>query len=335
MYKIKEYNIYKLKVGDKYSTCPICSNNRRKKHQKCMMLDWETGIGTCQHCGEVIQLHSYKKRYAEKVNYKKPIPNKPSIKIDYIDEDLVLQTLRNYSRNNFVQFLIKVFGTETAKAIVNTYQIGTSKQFGNSTVFWQKDSRNKIRTGKIIAYNINGKRIKEPYNKVLWAHKLLGQEKYNLKQCLYGQHLINQNKPIFIVEGEKTASICFGFYPQYTWLSVGGKNNFNIRLLSALKGKEISVFPDSDAYHLWLDKGQEISKVLNMKIHISDLLENTASLSEKQEGYDIADYLVKHSLSQKQNSISKKRVNKCTHISEILDEFINTFGQRQPKIKPK
>lgn len=38
------------------------------------MLDWERGLGTCQHCGEVIQLHTYKKkdRHIQRV-YAKPI----------------------------------------------------------------------------------------------------------------------------------------------------------------------------------------------------------------------------------------------------------------------
>jgi twinkle protein len=58
-FKIKDYNIYKLDSTAKKSTCPICSENRKKKSQKCMMLDWERGLGTCQHCGEVLQLHTY------------------------------------------------------------------------------------------------------------------------------------------------------------------------------------------------------------------------------------------------------------------------------------
>ena len=70
-YKIKDYNIYKLDTSAKKSTCPICSESRKKKTQKCMMLDWERGLGTCQHCGEVIQLHTYEKE--ENYMYVMPI----------------------------------------------------------------------------------------------------------------------------------------------------------------------------------------------------------------------------------------------------------------------
>lgn len=72
-FEIEEYNQYNLQDGTKYSTCPLCSQHRKPKNQKekCLMLDWERGLGTCQHCGEVIQLHTYKKRKEVK-EYKRP-----------------------------------------------------------------------------------------------------------------------------------------------------------------------------------------------------------------------------------------------------------------------
>ena len=60
-YEIEQYNVYKLDTKDKKSTCPKCSHERKKKTQKCLMLDWSRGLGTCQHCGEILQLHSYRK----------------------------------------------------------------------------------------------------------------------------------------------------------------------------------------------------------------------------------------------------------------------------------
>ncbi|QDP52658.1 MAG: putative bifunctional DNA primase/polymerase [Prokaryotic dsDNA virus sp.] len=60
-YEIKDYNIFKLDTRAKKSTCPKCSHTRKKKSQKCLMLDWDRGLGTCQHCGEVLQLHTYEK----------------------------------------------------------------------------------------------------------------------------------------------------------------------------------------------------------------------------------------------------------------------------------
>jgi len=75
-YKIKDYNIYKLDTRAKKSTCPVCSEGRKKKSQKCLMLDWERGLGTCQHCGEVLQLHTYEKETQSNYTYTKPYVKK-------------------------------------------------------------------------------------------------------------------------------------------------------------------------------------------------------------------------------------------------------------------
>ena len=53
-FKIKTYNQYGFKQDAKTDTCPICSENRKKKKDKCVMLDWERGLATCQHCGNVL-----------------------------------------------------------------------------------------------------------------------------------------------------------------------------------------------------------------------------------------------------------------------------------------
>ena len=64
-FKIKNYNQYGFKANVKTSVCPVCSENRKKKKDKCVMLDWERGLATCQHCGVVLQMHEYMKTNQE------------------------------------------------------------------------------------------------------------------------------------------------------------------------------------------------------------------------------------------------------------------------------
>jgi hypothetical protein len=45
---IEKYNQYNLPEDKKTSTCPICSQHRKKKTDKCLMIDWIIGIATCQ-----------------------------------------------------------------------------------------------------------------------------------------------------------------------------------------------------------------------------------------------------------------------------------------------
>ena len=60
-FQIEQFNQYDLKVGAQVSTCPKCSHERKKKKDKCASLDWKTGIGSCHHCSETFQLHTFKK----------------------------------------------------------------------------------------------------------------------------------------------------------------------------------------------------------------------------------------------------------------------------------
>lgn len=72
-FEIDQFNVHGIEPNARVSTCPKCSHNRKKKTQKCLMLDWDRGLGTCQHCGEIIQLHTYKKTDDEKM-YERPEP---------------------------------------------------------------------------------------------------------------------------------------------------------------------------------------------------------------------------------------------------------------------
>ena len=70
-FEIEQFNVYSIPTKAKTSTCPKCSEHRKKKTDKCMSVYWDTGLGQCNHCGETIQLHTYKKRLNIK-NYIRP-----------------------------------------------------------------------------------------------------------------------------------------------------------------------------------------------------------------------------------------------------------------------
>jgi twinkle protein len=70
-FEIEKFNVYGFDENHKTSTCPKCSEHRKKKKDKCLSLFWDTGLGKCNHCGELIQLHTYKSTIDEVV-YEKP-----------------------------------------------------------------------------------------------------------------------------------------------------------------------------------------------------------------------------------------------------------------------
>jgi len=161
------------------------------------------------------------------------------------------------------------------------------------TVFWQIDTQGKIRTGKIMLYSpTTGKRIKKPFNHISWVHKALKQPEFELKQCLFGEHLlIDKTKPVAIVESEKTAVIASVYLPQFIWLAVGSLTNLNAEKCNILKGRTVTLFPDLNGFDKWSSKAKELSHLANFIV--SDLLERKATEAEKQQGFDLADYLIK------------------------------------------
>ena len=224
----------------------------------------------------------------------KTSPMKPKrINISYIDAGIFKRSLANYENNNFIHFLISKFGENIAIELIEKYFIGTSKKWKGSTVFYQIDIEGKIRAGKIMLYDVTtGKRVKEPHDHITWLHSLLKLPDFSLSQALFGIHLIkHRSMSIAIAESEKTAIIASIYLPQFIWLATGGKLNLKADLFRNLQNRKVVFFPDLKCFDLWTEK----AKSLGLKNYtISDLLESKANDTEKAQGLDIADYLLKY-----------------------------------------
>lgn len=286
--------------------CPSC-NERDKTFSR--YIDTETGqylspsVGRCNresNCGH----HYTPKQYFQdnsilfdKPQYKaykpRPVTSQPK-PVSFIPFEILKASLSVHETNHFVLFLVELFGAEIASELVNSYFIATSKLWKGATVFWQIDAEGKIRTGKIMLYSPStGKRVKEPFNHISWVHKALNEPEFHLKQCLFGEHLINQflSKPIAIVESEKTAIIASVYLPQFIWVAVGSLTNLNAEKCIVLKGRNVILFPDLNGFDKWSSKSKELSHLA--KFTVSDLLERNATEAERKQGFDLADYLIK------------------------------------------
>ena len=184
--------------------------------------------------------------------------------------------------------------------ILSKYKVGTSKWSNGSTIYWQTDNSGNIRSGKVMSYDVTtGKRKKNVDGKPLitWVHKLLKLENFNLEQCIYGLHLLNnETKRVGIVESEKTAIILSLSLPQITWMATGSLMGFKEEFLNPIKDKEIVAFPDNGGYDSWQQKAATLNKI-GFQIAVSDMLEN----NQYQSGIDLADLiLVTKNKSQKE-----------------------------------
>ncbi len=307
-----------MKTAHRYTLEPYKGMNTRYRCPSCqqrdktfsLYIDTETGehihpsVGRCNresNCGH----HYTPKQYFQDNNISfdtpqpkayKPRPVTPQPKpVSFIPVEVFKASLNPtaFETNHFVQFLIDLFGVEVTSELVSRYFIATSKHWNGATVFWQIDTRGKIRTGKIMLYNpTTGKRVKEPFNHISWVHKALKQPEFELRQCLFGEHLlIHKTKPVAIVESEKTAVIASVYLPQFVWVAVGSLTNLNAEKCSILKGRTVTLFPDLNGFEKWSSRAKELSHLAPFTV--SDLLERKATEAERKQGFDLADYLIK------------------------------------------
>lgn len=217
----------------------------------------------------------------------------PEIPISYLSNDLAVSTLRyeppNGSVNYFTKWLAKIFDDETANGLIIKYCIGTSKHWTGANIFWQVDISGSVRGGKIMVYNPEtGKRIKEPQPLITWVHKVAKMTNYNLSQCLFGEHLISQfpDRVIKIVESEKTAIVASIIYPEFNWLASCSLTNLSISRCACLKGKTISLIPDTGAEDAWIEKCTQLRGAIQGDWVVDIIPGNNP------KGYDLCDYIL-------------------------------------------
>src|SRR5690606_13827994 len=130
-------------------------------------------------------------------------------------------------------------------------------------------------------------------SKINWVHSILKIENYNLKQCLFGLHLLNSDKTkaIGIVESEKTAVIASIAFPEFIWMATGGLRNLKTDIIKPLANRKVILFPDAGCYNEWSEKINDLPK--NIHYHMSELVEEKSTDEEKEEGWDIADYILR------------------------------------------
>lgn len=190
------------------------------------------------------------------------------------------------------------------------------------------DEWGAVRSAKSICYGVDGHRIKRtPYkqrtdrskewNRLMkdylnppgsvspsWFHAYIKKELPNdwqLWLCPFGLHLLPaSDKPVAIVESEKSALICALKYPQYTWIATGGESflesfasDYATTLSTDRKGRtrQVMIFPDNDGFDEW----QQVSKVIFGRASSKVVDWRKGYESQLQKTSDIADLIMMQS----------------------------------------
>ena len=221
---------------------------------------------------------------------------KPVGPICELPKEIVEKTILPEPESNFMKFLDTLFDPLIVEGLQFMYNLGVTKN--GEVIFFQKDIKGRYRGGKILQYDPNlGKRIKNgggiPVN---WVHPLFKKrgfipEDWSMTQCVFGEHLLAEypEKPVILVEAEKTAIICCGFMPEYNWLATGGKTQLGEKL-NVLKGYDVTALPDIDAVEYWTDY---FAKFTGADIKVEDPYGDDVTDEDRENQIDIADLLIR------------------------------------------
>lgn len=196
-------------------------------------------------------------------------------------------------------WLFPYIGTADIAEVWDTYCVGATKD--SKEVFWYFTTDNIIRYGKVMDYDTAGHRkhgngscyaLHPTITAYMKKHGLWADDYEPVfKPILFGGHIISDypDRPIAIVESEKTAIIGACLIPSLTWCATGGKNNLNADMLAPCKGHTTLLFPDMDARQEWGDKAQRL-RTQGFDIQIMEWWRGLDDVGEK---YDIADMLMR------------------------------------------
>jgi len=306
--------------------CPKCQH---RQHTFTRYADTENGDHLAEHVGLCDRIESCGYHYPPREHFKanpgesatrgtyefNPAAQRALPKYSALPMELVQQSMRQYERNNFVQFLVKMFGRETANDLTNKYQIGTASHWPGATIFWQIDHKERVRTGKIMLYDVKTcKRVKQPFNHITWVHALLARgsrgvlpgstspdQGFQIKQCLFGEHLLHldPSKTVAITESEKTAIIASAYYPKKTWLACGSLQGLTVEKCKVLEGRTVWLYPDVNAYEAWREKARELQlRMPTTTFRTDKTLEFHATDEDRLRGIDMADRWIDDKLQE-------------------------------------
>ena len=230
-----------------------------------------------------------------------PAPQrKPPERLDLIPLQYLIDSTSFNS--NFVRFLCDYFPRERIEEAMDHYALGATRD--GKVIFWQMDVNGHVRTGKMMQYDpLTGKRLRNGHGGIDWVHSCLKRRHrlpadFNLRQCYFGEHLLRRypERPVALVEGEKTAVIGSMIYRDFIWLAAGNLNGLTPEKSEVLRDRDLLLYPDAGCYDKWAEKMKRLREQLSCRVEISELIERHASQHQRAAGYDLADYILEEML---------------------------------------
>lgn len=297
-----KWQLQKYSGRNSRHTCPACG----RPHCFTLYVDaagnpLASDVGRCEHlskCGfhktpaEHFADHPNEERkpYSAKTGISATTKKQPE-QIDFIPFSLIHRS--ESTSNSLMRYLAKSFPQSGLEMVTKMYHLGSTRK--GEIIYPQIDAQGRCRTGKVMAYGEDGHRIKRSEcDAVDWLHARLMRQQgktasdYHLRQCLFGEHLLTKYpyRIACLTEGEKSAVIASLFFPQFVWVSCGGKFGLKPETCKSLAGRDVIVYADADAVAEWSEKIRRLD--FCKSIRLSDWAKDEPQGSKQ----DIADLLM-------------------------------------------
>ena len=297
-----KWQLQKYSGRNSRHTCPACG----RPHCFTLYVDaagnpLASDVGRCEHlskCGfhktpaEHFADHPNEERkpYSAKTGISATTKKQPE-QIDFIPFSLIHRS--ESTSNSLMRYLAKSFPQSGLEMVTKMYHLGSTRK--GEIIYPQIDAQSRCRTGKVMAYGEDGHRIKRSEcDAVDWLHARLMRQQgkaasdYHLRQCLFGEHLLTKYpyRIACLTEGEKSAVIASLFFPQFVWVSCGGKFGLKPETCKSLAGRDVIVYADADAVAEWSEKIRRLD--FCKSIRLSDWAKDEPQGSKQ----DIADLLM-------------------------------------------
>jgi hypothetical protein len=316
--------------NDRRIDCPMCG--KKGKFSACK--DKSTGqlapleYGICSSCGKYkLPPENYLSGGSSSTIYEDETI--AYYEADTIDPSLAERFYHSTVNNTFVTCLENIFGAEKVKRAVELYHIGRFDDNGIVFPYYYTDSH--LCSAKIIFYDNNLHRIRDGKKSFpRWLHNLKytndagvlydyndydieingtdcieTPSPFDLKLSLFGHNQIinHREKPICLVESEKTALIMSIVMPNFIWVASGGKTLIQDYKFNYFTGRKCYAFPDlspdDNVYKYWSDKFDFYNRKFGYDISLVDyyqeyyLHDQNRITKFKNRKHDVVDFVLK------------------------------------------
>lgn len=276
-------NDYQYRLGKKVMTCPRC---HRRTFKPYLDRDLEVLHPDCGRCNREINCgyHLPPRQFFELTGQTRPRQSRPSAAATARPEPLRPSlidpvNIERFRNSDFVYcpiftLLTRAFGADAALTAFALYDVGYDLR-SNMTIWWIKDARGGIRSGKMMRYRLDGHRDKTTRYPFQWSHTYNGLTDFNYVGAHFGSHLLRgtPEETVVLVESEKTALVLtawllrHGMGHHYTVLATGGCSGLNVdpALMDdphyrhhPLRGRRLLLIPDADATGRWREAARPL-----------------------------------------------------------------------------